>query len=142
MINSRNLSDLLPVVEKMAIRFHKRCLIAGYEILTTSTYRDAESQAKLYAQGRTEPGKIVTYANSGQSYHNYKVAFDIVPIRNGKCVWGTSGKDLETWQAIGTIGKACGLEWAGDWKRFREFPHFQYTNGLSIDALKIGIIPK
>lgn len=142
MINSRNLSDLLPVVEIKAIDFIRQCTIAGYEILTTSTYRDAESQAKLYAQGRTEPGKIVTYANAGQSYHNYKVAFDIVPIRNGKCLWGTTGKDLETWQAIGAIGKACGLEWAGDWKRFKEFPHFQYTDGLSIDDLKKGMIPK
>jgi len=28
-------------------------------------------QDALYAQGRTAPGKIVTNAKAGQSYHNY-----------------------------------------------------------------------
>lgn len=36
------------------------------------------------------------------------------------------------------VGKSIGLEWAGDWKKNREFPHFQYTGGLSLADFKAG----
>lgn len=144
MINSRKLTDLLPPVLTKALQFQGACTAAGLDILITSTFRDYESQAALYAQGRTAPGRIVTNAKPGQSFHNHRVAFDIVPLRNGKPVWGTAGNgidndptdddrdDLELWQRIGEIGRKVGLEWAGDWKRFREFPHFQFTGGLTL----------
>jgi len=56
-----------------------------------------------------------------------------VPLRAGKPVWGTSGEDGKLWQKVGEIGKSCGLEWAGDWKVFKEYPHFQYTGGLTVN---------
>jgi peptidoglycan L-alanyl-D-glutamate endopeptidase CwlK len=92
----------------------------------------------LYAQGRTTKGSIVTNAKAGQSWHNYRLAFDIVPLKNGKPVWGTSGADGKLWKAIAKIGKACGLEWAGDWKTFSEYPHFQHTGGLTLKDLQAG----
>lgn len=148
MINSRNINDLLPQVAKKCFDFLTKCKEAGYDVRVTSTYRDFESQAELYAQGRTKPGKIVTKAKPGDSFHNWRVAFDVVPFRNGKPVWGTKGDgidldpsddhidDLELWQRIGAIGKSVGLEWAGDWVRFKEFPHFQYTQGKSLQDFK------
>jgi len=35
-------------------------------------------------------------------------------------------------------GKECGLEWAGDWKSFKEEAHFQYTGGKTIAQLQSG----
>ena len=84
---------------------------------------------------RTAPGKIVTNAKAGQSFHNFRCAVDVVPIVAGKPRWDV--KD-EVWQKIGALGKAQGLEWAGDWKRFREYPHFQYTGGLTLAQLQAG----
>ena len=43
--------------------------------------RTMEEQSGLYAKGRTKPGKIVTKAKPGQSYHNYGLAFDWVPLK-------------------------------------------------------------
>ena len=44
--------------------------------------RTMEEQAALYAKGWTkQPGKIVTKAKPGQSYHNYGLAFDWVPLK-------------------------------------------------------------
>jgi len=140
-INSRKLDDLLPIVETMARAFLDRCKDEGIDILVTSTYRDHESQDALYAQGRTKPGRRVTNAKGGQSYHNWRVAFDVVPLRGGKPVWGTSGEDGKLWQAIGEIGEEIGLEWAGRWKTFKEFPHFQYTGGLSLRDFQMGKTP-
>jgi peptidoglycan L-alanyl-D-glutamate endopeptidase CwlK len=135
MINSRSLDDLLPQVKSRVEAFIKAADAAGIDLLVTSTYRDAESQNALYAQGRTTPGKVVTNARAGQSFHNFRCAVDVVPIRNGKPVWDT--KD-EAWQTLGKLGKAAGLEWAGDWKRFKEYPHFQYTGGLTLAQLQQG----
>lgn len=135
MINSRELEDLLPPVRERVERMIADCKAEGIDLLVTSTYRDNASQDALYAQGRTAPGRIVTNARSGQSYHNYRCAVDVVPIRNGKAIW--NAKD-PVWQRIGALGKAAGLEWAGDWKRFKEFPHFQYTGGLTLAQLQKG----
>ena len=132
MINSRSLRDLHPKVSILAQKMIAECHKNGIDLLVTSTFRDAEAQNALYAQGRTRAGAIVTNAKAGQSFHNYRVAFDVVPIVNGKPVWGTDGEDGKLWQSVGRIGKSVGLEWAGDWERFKEYPHFQYTQGLTL----------
>jgi peptidoglycan L-alanyl-D-glutamate endopeptidase CwlK len=137
MINSRNLNDLLPEVKARVDKFIEACNHNGIDLLVTSTYRDNESQAQLYAQGRTAPGKIVTNAGPGDSYHNYRCAVDVVPLLNGKPDWDGSHP---VWAEIGRIGKESGLEWAGDWKSFKELAHFQYTNGLTLAQLKEGTV--
>jgi len=125
------------------------------ELLIYCTYRSFEEQAKLYRQGRPfhviqgmairlkkkynredlhdillgvgpQYGKKVTYAAPGQSLHNYRMAFDAVPLKAGrKPLWS---KKEETWQVYGRIATQSGLEWAGNWKRFKEFPHVQLPN--------------
>ena len=134
MINSRDLKDLIPKVSAMASNFITKCKESGIDVIITSTYRDNESQNALYAQGRTTSGKIVTNAKGGQSYHNYQCAFDFVPIVNGKAQWN----NLDAFKKCGIIAVECGLEWAGNWKTFKEMAHCQYTGGLSIKDLQAG----
>lgn len=138
MINSRKIEDLHPHVQGLCRRFLAECEKSDIDVLITSTYRDHESQNALYAQGRTKPGNKVTNARGGQSWHNWRVAFDIVPMQHGKPVWGTAGTDLKLWQSVGAIGRACGLEWGGDWKRFKDLPHFQFTGGLTLADFNSG----
>lgn len=138
MLVSRKVDDLVFPVKKRALNFIHACKEVGIDLLVTCTLRDAEAQDALYAQGRTEPGRKVTNARGGSSCHQYGVALDVVPMRNGKPVWTTSGADGVLWRRIGEIGESCGLEWAGRWATFPEFPHFQFTNGLSIADFKAG----
>jgi len=133
MINSRKIEDLHPHVASLCRKFIEQCKEAGVDVLVTSTYRDHESQNALYAQGRTAPGKIVTKAKGGQSFHNHKVAFDVVPLVNGKAIWNDEG----LWRKIGQIGQEVGLEWGGNWK-FQDKPHFQYTGGLTLADFQAG----
>lgn len=137
MINSRKLEDLHPYVASLARKMIAAAKKEGIEVLVTSTYRDEESQNALYAQGRTKPGRIVTNAKAGQSWHNFRLAFDVVPLVNGKAMWN----DLRTFKRLGTIGKSVGLEWAGDWVSFKEYPHFQWTGGLTLAQLRAGKQP-
>lgn len=146
---SRDINDLALAMRPLARDFLAKCDNSGIKVLITCTFRSGLEQDALYAQGRTKPGRIVTWARAGQSKHNLmhggfpaSRAFDVVPLRNGKLVWGTGGNgidedpsdddtdDLELWQRIGVIGKSLGLKWAGDWpKGKREFPHFEMPEG-------------
>lgn len=139
MVNSKKLDDLIPVVHSKALQWLKECDKQGHDVLVTSTYRDFESQNALYAQGRTKPGKKVTNAKAGQSFHNYGVAIDFVPIINGKPDWN----NIDNFKKIADIAKKFGFEWAGDWKgRFIEYAHIQYTNGLNLSDFQAGRLPK
>lgn len=135
---SRSLGDLHPDLRPLCHRFLSMLHAERIDILITCTYRSAAEQEALYALGRTAPGRRVTNARAGQSLHNVTLAglpasraFDVVPLRGGKPVWGTRGEDGALWQRVGEIGEACGLEWAGRWRRMREFPHFQLRAAVS-----------
>lgn len=134
MINSRNLTDLLPVVQLKAEQFVAACKKQQIDVLIYNTYRDNEAQNAEYAKGRTKPGKIVTNAQGGQSYHNWRCAFDFVPLVKGVPAWSDSALYLR----CGIIAESVGLEWAGRWVSFRETAHCQYTGGLKIADLKAG----
>lgn len=80
----------------------------------------------LLSVGPQSGQRILTYAGPGQSLHNYGAAFDCVPLVAGRAYWqATTAEDLALWGEIGRIGMDAGLEWAGHWTRFQEFPHLE-----------------
>jgi peptidoglycan L-alanyl-D-glutamate endopeptidase CwlK len=97
----------------------------------THTLRTNAEQNELYALGRTKPGKIVTNAKGGDSYHNYGLAIDFVLIVNGKASW-TVNKD---WLKVIEIFQSYGWESGHYWK-FKDSPHVQKTFGKTIKQLK------
>ncbi len=114
-----------------------KALEQGIDILITCGFRSNEEQTRLYNQGRTTPGNIVTYAKAGESYHNYGLAIDFVPVdENGNTLWSP----LSTFTTVGEIGERCGFEWGGRWKR-KDRPHIEMTFGLSTDELQAGERP-
>lgn len=147
MYESRDLSELLPCVQKRATSFLARAEIAlGLKLVVCSTYRDAENQDGLYSVGRRGivGEKVVTNAKGGDSFHQYRVAFDIFPLRGGKSIFGQSDGDQlsdPVWHRLGEIAAEEGLEWGGNWHSFPEGPHFQYTGGLTLKDLKDGSVP-
>ena len=134
MINSRDIDELLPEVAERAREFLRVCEAQGITVLITSTYRDVESQEALYAQGRTKPGTVVTKARAGQSWHNWRCAFDFVPLVAGKAQW----KDRALFLRCGELAESVGLEWAGRWRNFKELAHCQYTGGLTLADFQAG----
>lgn len=170
---SRRLEDLTPEAQQMAREHVLRCADAGIELLIYCTLRDTHEQARLYRQSRTKgqvqakinqltargfpvlakilkevgpqkSGPKVTGAGPGESFHQYSRAYDCVPVVNGKPVWSATGEGGKLWAKVGQLGRKCGLEWAGDWTSFREFPHFQLTAGdtvLDLMRQKFGGMP-
>ncbi len=119
---SRRLDDLQPEMKTLVLKLLNQAEDEGLDLLVTCTRRTLSEQEALYAQGRTTPGKIVTRAKPGQSAHNYGLAVDCVPMIAGKPAWDS--KHI-AWQHYGNIVRAVGLEWAGDWTTFKEYPHAQ-----------------
>jgi peptidoglycan L-alanyl-D-glutamate endopeptidase CwlK len=133
-LNEERLRQLHPVVATRGLSMIDLASHAGLGLLVTQGVRTSEEQDKLYARGRTAPpiGKqfIVTNARGGQSWHNFGLAFDIVVLdAMGKSEWDVSHPG---WAKAAQLGKSVGLEWGGDWKGFKDMPHFQYTGGLTM----------
>jgi len=106
----------------------------GIVLVVTQAYRTFEEQAKIYAQGRTRPGRIVTYAPPGFSWHNWRKAFDVaIQVFPGD----TTPRDLYDgpWEVVGEMGEKLGLEWGGHWK-VPDLPHFQFTGRASLSSLR------
>jgi len=111
------------------------------------TLRTFKEQDALYAQGRSimfdTKGKrlgIVTNAKGGQSIHNYGLALDIVLITNGKVASWDTAKDFDKdgkpdWMEIVEIFKNAGWTWGGDWKKFKDAPHFEKPLGYTWQQL-------
>jgi peptidoglycan L-alanyl-D-glutamate endopeptidase CwlK len=149
-MSSREIGDLSLEMQVLFNRLNDKVrrdtwfLRNGISLLLICTYRSEEEQAKLYAQGRTTPGRKVT--NAKWSKHNAttpqgkpaSLAFDGLLLRRGTAIWGTSGDgvdddpsdddkdDLEAWQRYGAHAKSVGLVWGGDWK-LRDYPHCEMS---------------
>lgn len=82
-------------------------------------------------------GRHVTNAGPGESFHNYKEAFDAAPttadgnldgVAKGKIIWDYNVARTE-WDLYGEAVVAAGLNWAGNWTSFPEMPHAQLRSG-------------
>ncbi|HBI6051892.1 TPA: N-acetylmuramoyl-L-alanine amidase family protein [Listeria monocytogenes] len=110
------------VIKKMAKQGIYLCVAQGY--------RSKTEQNALYAQGRTKPGSIVTNAKGGQSNHNFGVAVDL-------CLYSSDGKKViwesttSRWKKVVAAMKAEGFKWGGDWKSFKDYPHFELCDAVS-----------
>lgn len=88
------------------------------------TLRSVEEQNRLYAQGRTSPGPIVTHCRGGHSYHNFGLACDLdyVPPYSE---WNASLRD-----SVIRIAANAGLTWGGTWKFLDEAHWEDRSRGL------------
>ncbi|MXV37658.1 M15 family peptidase [Flavobacteriaceae bacterium Ap0902] len=128
---------LHPKIRNEVLNIMKECdkaLTGRAKVRISQGLRTFAEQDALYAQGRTKKGKKVTNARAGQSIHNYGLAVDIVLIIDGK----TASWDIKTdwdndrqsdWMEVVLIFKKHGWEWGGDWRNFKDMPHFQKTFG-------------
>jgi peptidoglycan L-alanyl-D-glutamate endopeptidase CwlK len=155
---TRSLTALHPTVHRLCNRHITACQQSGIDLLVTCTLRSGDEQNALYAQGRQpldvvnglrtvlglapitekENSRTVTDARGGYSFHQYGLAYDVVPLESGKPAWD---EHAGIWSRVGAIGEQCGLEWAGKWVHRTEYPHFQWSGGLSLANLLAGRMP-
>jgi LAS superfamily LD-carboxypeptidase LdcB len=125
--SEKNLARLDPTTAKLAREHLRRLAAEGLTFKVTSGLRTFAEQDALYAQGRTAPGKVVTKARAGQSWHNFGLAYDLTQFSGKNPVW-----DGGAYDRAGAIGQELGLEWGGAWAKFKDRPHFQRNIGLTL----------
>jgi hypothetical protein len=102
-------------------------------VRVTHGYRSYAEQDRLYEQGRNgNPGLKVTNARGGGSWHNFRLAWDIAFICGGSVKYDDWMINISA-QASRSIS---GVEWGGDWKTFKDRPHFQITSGKTLEQLR------
>lgn len=129
MSNSIDKLNLLhPKIRQSALDAYGEAVSAtpvGCHPVIDQTLRTFEESDKLYAQGRTEPGEIVSNSKAGQSYHNYSLALDFHLVINGKDSWEVD----HNWMKVVNIFKAHGFSWGGDFSSFKDYPHLENRLG-------------
>lgn len=123
-----DLAILHPAFRNKVVRLLHEAAKQGIELEVIETYRTPERQNHLRRQG-------FSMLHGGKSKHQHYIAVDVVPVKFGWYMW----HDKELWRKIGKIGEAQGLFWGGRWKRFRDYPHFEYP--ISIDSVHTLPIP-
>lgn len=109
------------------------------KIRITQGLRTDKEQNDLYAQGRTKPGKIVTKAKAGYSYHSYGLAVDFCLLHDDNSISYSLVEDLDKdnkadWMEVVEEFKKLGWDWGGS---FGDTPHFDKKFGNTIEKLLI-----
>lgn len=76
----------------------------GADVAVTSAYRSQLEQDRLWAQGRTLPGPVVTWTRS--SAHTTRRAVDLAFRVGGRVTYDVPGW---WWDALGYLGSLAGL---------------------------------
>jgi peptidoglycan L-alanyl-D-glutamate endopeptidase CwlK len=134
-LNAERLAGLLPEVRELAERHIALCEAEGIELLVTFGCRSLIEQKALYAMGRTAPGKVVTNARPGFSWHNFGRAYDVAVLTDGKPDWTS-----KRYTRVGELGKSIGLIWGGDFKAVRgDLGHFEYHPNLTLAQARANL---
>ena len=99
--------DFMQLILYLLTRMEAR----GYPMVLLEGYRSPEKQAVL-----AEQGAHVTQAGAWQSKHQFGLAVDLAPMKNGALM--ISARDawaFDAYQALGEEAQAIGLNWGGRW---------------------------
>lgn len=125
--NRVKLGTLHPEFLVIAELLVQRLELAGARPLIVQARRTIAEQDALYAQGRSAPGKVVTMARGGYSWHNFGLAVDIVDVAASG---NPDAYDESDWAATGykgwpQIGLGLGLGWGSMWTH-PDMPHVEW----------------
>jgi D-alanyl-D-alanine carboxypeptidase len=130
------ISTLHPKLRAIALEAYNEAVAAtpeGVHPIITQGYRTFAESDKLYAQGRTTPGDIVTNAPAGKSWHNYGLAVDFALVINGNAEWNQNDPN---WMTVVDIFKKHGFTWGGNFPgTFKDYPHLEMQMGQTLSGL-------
>ncbi len=150
---SRDINALVPAVREKLMRLQAMAEEQDIEFIVVYTLRTEAEQHALFAQGRKTVEEVnrlrkeagLAPITDGQnrlvtklltSVHMFGCAFDVAVLKDGKTDW----QDTPAYERLGAIGESLGLRWGGRFS-FRDWGHFEYTGGLSLQELQAGKRP-
>lgn len=117
----RDWSKLQPVFRQELLMLLARLSAQGYEFTLLEGYRSPARQEMLAALGTH-----LTQARAYESRHQYGLAADLAPIRNGVLVFNVEDPwAKEAYSILGQEARMLGLVWGGGWK-LQDYGHVEY----------------
>ncbi len=114
------------------IREHFRHKFPGMTLKLTDVYRSTNKQQKLFKQGRSTPGKIVTnidgITKKGKHNHYPSKAIDVMVLH---CSNNVGTWDMKYYRGMPRLAEKVSKEVGykitngGVWKKLRDYPHFE-----------------
>ena len=133
--SKRSKNNLASADEKLQQLFNE--VIKEFDCTIIQGHRTPEEQFELFKKGRErvdgwwtiiDKSKVVTNLDgkTKQSKHNYypSKAVDVVP-------YPLDWKDIDSFKLLASVVKrkaielGIDVEWGGDWKSFKDYPHWQ-----------------
>ena len=108
----------------------------GYDFWVTLLFRTYAEQMRLYFQGRTLPGKIVTKARGGESAHCFGLAADLTHDSDLNKPGLQPDWDSGNYEILGELCAKYGLAWG---RSYGDMPHVQwagYETALELAPLR------
>lgn len=130
-IDKRNKKvHLHPKFRKKLATFAETLAARGMDVLITDGFRSFAEQDRLFEQGRSTPGDIVTGSRGGFSNHNYGLAVDMYPVIQGQVLvkvpnGPNRARFLEIQQAIIDEAEGLGLFSGVHFTNLVDTPHVQ-----------------
>ena len=93
--------------------------------------RTEDRQQELFAQGRTEPGNIVTYCDGITRKSNHQAKSDGWSWAVDAAPYPIDWKDINRFHRFAGFVEAIAynlgmpIKWGGDFKKFKDLPHWE-----------------
>lgn len=120
---NRDIKSLQPIAQKACRLFLDTCKERNIPIFITEAHRSQERQNYLYEQGRSRPGKIVTWTKKSNHTGGYAWDISVDPPHDLY--------DSKIIAKAGAVAAELGIEWGGTWKE-QDTPHFQINKDWSV----------
>lgn len=132
--SEKNIATLLPAMQVKARR------ILGVAIQLTDLRCQILSGTRTYAEQNAlfVQRPKVTNARGGQSNHNFGIAIDVGLFRGQHYLTGATQAEEKAYSDLARIVKNSinDLEWGGDWRTFKDQPHYQLATGKNLDQVR------
>ena len=126
----RDLCDLAPRMRESVGDALTECWAAGFDAVVYEALRSNELAAMYFQLGASKA------RTAFRTWHFYGLAVDVISKSRAWKAW-----DDPTWRdGVVRIFKAHGMDWGGDWKSFKDMPHFQWDTckpSPSDDAIRL-----
>lgn len=138
-VSLRRLEGVHPHLVKVV---HAASLICPAPFMVVEGVRTQARQAELYAQGRTKPGRKVTWTMESRHIpgaDGYGKAVDLCPMAmGGKLDWNNANGFMEIGKAMmnSAMGLGIPIRWGWDWDGDRKLREQGETDGPHFELLK------
>jgi peptidoglycan L-alanyl-D-glutamate endopeptidase CwlK len=119
-----------PFLERVSEVVAKCRHVHGVDYWATRGFATYLEQRKLWTQGRTVEGAIVTWAKPGESAHNFGLAIDFAADSLPDVPKLQPSWRPESYAVLGEEARLAGLVWGGTFRR-PDRPHVQWPAMVS-----------